>query len=311
MHTYATLMSGKEYRPHLDSQDFIKFLRFSVIIALLLSAAFSIRGNYLGLSQTLERDFVWLSCIAAGITITSSLLAMLTVIRLDGLTRIGRVFIGIVAIGIFYISTRLTLIGFGAGELTKIESMLKDHPEVIEAKAELQQIIDRQNEYGISHSEKLSLLAREREQRAWIRDIQKRLLVENRKQKSKAEKAVGSKEMQVARQMFAIAPDISIAILSPLLVLLFGVVGANVQQVSRNEHEVKPQTIKERILLIPENVVNKIKQDENVIIQEKSQQEIQQVIENAVASGGNDGNGKGIIPAKNEQAIINEKWQPF
>ena len=62
------------------------------------------------------------------------------------------------ALVIFYISTRLTLIGFGSGELEKLENAIREHPEVIEAKAELDEIIDRQGEYGITYNEKMSLI---------------------------------------------------------------------------------------------------------------------------------------------------------
>ena len=300
MQTYQNLMSSGGYRPHLDSVDFIKFLRISVIIALLLSVAFSIRGNFLGLSQTLERNWFWLACIGAGITITSSILAMLTVIRIEGLSKVGRVFIAVVAIGIFYISTRLTLIGFGAGELEKLANMVREHPEVTEAKAELQDIIERQNVYGISHSEKMSLMQREKEQRAWIREIEKRLVTENRNKASKAEKAVG-KEMVIARQMFAIAPDISIAILSPLLVLLFGAAGMSVNP-GRKQDEFKQIT--EKILLIPENVVEQVKKDETVTVKEKSVQDIQAIIKDR-------DDGKEANSFNNSRAIINEQWNPF
>jgi len=91
MQTYANLMSSGGYRPHLDSTDFIKFLRISVIIALILAMAFSIRGNFKGLMQTLERDVVWLGIIALAITVTSSLLSMISVVKVKGLKIVSRV----------------------------------------------------------------------------------------------------------------------------------------------------------------------------------------------------------------------------
>jgi len=83
MQTYANLMSSGGYRPHLDSVDFIKFLRVSVVIALILAMAFSIRGNFKGLMQTLERDVMWLGIIALAITVTSSLLSMISVVKVS------------------------------------------------------------------------------------------------------------------------------------------------------------------------------------------------------------------------------------
>jgi hypothetical protein len=298
MQTYGNLMSNQGYHPHLDSSDFIRFLRGSVIVALLLAMAFSCRGNFLGLSQTLERNWFWLMCISAGVTITSSLLAMLTVIRIEGLSKFGRVLIGLAAVIIFYISTRLTLIGFGAGEMEKLENVIRENPEVIEAKAELDRIIERQNEYGISQNEKLSLMAREKEQRAWIREIEKRVLAENKNRASKAERSVGTKEMMIARQAFALAPDIAIAVLSPLLVLLFGAAGLTVNRTRKDE---SPGETKERIIYVPiqANLITEKSGDngaEKLIGQSKKPEEIQTMVQDS-------GNG-----AKRAQI---EKWNPF
>ncbi len=88
--TYGNYVGG--YSPHLDSADFVKTLRIGVVIAWLLSVAFSIRGNYLGPEQTLEKSWFWLMCIGAGITLTSAFLAMLTVIDIPGLKRGGNGF---------------------------------------------------------------------------------------------------------------------------------------------------------------------------------------------------------------------------
>ncbi len=223
MQTYGNLAAG--YRPHLDSQDFVKALRLGVLVALLLSMAFSVRGNYLGLEQTLEKNWLWLTCISAGITLTSAFLAMLTVIRVPGLSRGGRILAGIAALGLFYISTRLTLIGFSAGEQERQENLLQEHPDVVKARQDLDAIIKRQRQYGVSEGEKTSLMAREREQRAWLRETETRVRMEMGDQvQSRAARAL-SDEAQIARQLFAVAPDLSIMVLSPVLVLLWGAAG--------------------------------------------------------------------------------------
>ena len=130
MQTYGNLISSQAYRPHLDSTDFQKFLRVSVIIALILGMAFSIRGNFKGLMQTLERDMFWLFIIAIAITVTSSLLSMISVVKINGLKIVSRVLIGCVAIGLFYISTRLTFIGFVTGEKTQVVNAIQENPEL-------------------------------------------------------------------------------------------------------------------------------------------------------------------------------------
>jgi hypothetical protein len=203
MQTYANLMSSGGYRPHLDSVDFIKFLRVTVIIALILAMAFSIRGNFKGLMQTLERDVMWLGIIALAITVTSSLLSMISVVKVKGLKIVSRVLIGCVAVGLFYISTRLTFIGFVSGEKSQIVNAVQENPELVEAKKELENIINRQGEYGLSHSEKISLLTREKKQRAWITELTKRLIVENRNKKSNLEAAIGE-EKKIAMTLFAL-----------------------------------------------------------------------------------------------------------
>lgn len=224
MQTYGSL-SG-EYRPHLDSQDFLKVLRMGVLTALLLSMAFSIRGNYLGLQQTLEKNWLWLTCISAGITLTSTFLAMFTVMKIAGLSRGGRILAALAALGLFYISTRLTLIGFSAGEEQRQESVLQEHPDVMKARQDLEAIVKRQRQYGVSEAEKTSLMAREKEQRAWLRETETRVRMElGDNTQSRAARAL-SEEAQIAKQLFAVAPDLSIMVLSPVVVLLFGAAGS-------------------------------------------------------------------------------------
>ncbi|MGH7455931.1 MAG: hypothetical protein ACRENG_31545 [bacterium] len=225
MQTYGNFTSG--YRPHLDSADFMKTLRVGVVIAWVLSVSFSIRGNYLGLEQTLEKDFFWLMCIGAGITLTSAFLSMLTVIDIPGLKRSGRILVGIAAIGLFYASTRLTLIGFGAGEGQRQENLIQEHPDVAKARQDLDAIVKRQRQYGVNDTEKQSLLAREKEQRAWLRETETRVRMElGDNVQSRAAQVMGD-EAEIARQIFAVAPDLSIMVLSPILVLLFGAAGTS------------------------------------------------------------------------------------
>ena len=302
MQTYGSFVSSQAYRPHLDSVDFIKFLRVSVIIALILAMAFSIRGNFKGLMQTLERDVVWLGIIALAITVTSSLLSMISVVKIKGLKVVSRVLIGCVAVGLFYISTRLTFIGFVSGEQAQLINAVQENPELVKANEDLNDIIRRQNEYGISQSEKLSLLAREKEQRTWAREIEKRLIIENRNKKSNLEAAIG-KEKQIAMTLFALGPELCIAVLSPLVVLLFGA-GCGVlkeeKQIEPNEPE-----LKERIVYIPipaEQIIEKSGDNgaPKIIVQHTSEQPIAKR-EDKVSSQ----------LQGNSRAIINEKWNPF
>ncbi len=225
MQTYGNFTSG--YRPHLDSADFMKTLRVGVVIAWVLSVSFSIRGNYLGLEQTLDKSWVWLLAISASITLTSSFLAMLTVIDIPGLRRGGRILVGIAAAGLFFTSTRLILIGFSAGESERQESRLQDHPDLVKARQDLDAIVKRQRMYGVSDAEKQSLLAREKEQRAWLRETETRVRMElGDNVQSRAAQAMGN-DAEIARQIFAVAPDLSIMVLSPILVLLFGAAGTS------------------------------------------------------------------------------------
>ena len=152
------------------------------------------------------------------------------------------------AVGLFYISTRLTFIGFVSGEKSQIVNAIQENPELVEAKRELENIVNRQAEYGLSHSEKISLLAREKEQRAFVTELTKRLIIENRTKKSNLEAAIGE-EKKIAMTLFALGPELCIAVLSPLIVLLFGA-GCGVireeKQIEANEPEQK-----ERIIYVP------------------------------------------------------------
>ena len=191
MQTYANLISSKSFSPHMESVDFIKFLKVSVVIALILGVMFSIRGNYLGLKQALEKDVIWLFIIALAITSTSSILAMISFVKIDALKIVSRVLIGVISLSLFYVSGRLTYLGFTGQESQSIVNAIQENPELSQAKIDLQSIIDRQNEYGLSQSEKLSLMQREKEQRTFTRDIEKRLIIENRNKKSAVESSLG------------------------------------------------------------------------------------------------------------------------
>jgi hypothetical protein len=304
MQTYGSFISSQAYRPHLDSTDFNRFLRVSVIIALILGMAFSIRGNFKGLMQTLERDMFWLFIIAIAITVTSSLLSMISVVKINGLKIVSRVLIGCVAIGLFYISTRLTFIGFVTGEKTQLVSAIQENPELLDAKKELENIVNRQGEYGLSQSEKLSLLAREREQRAFITELTKRLIIENRNAKSNLENAIGN-EKRIAMTLFALGPELCIAVLSPLVVLLFGA-GCGVlrdeKQIENNEPEQKERII---YVQVPADQISETSGDNGVQktgIQHKPELSISQ----------KELNDKVITQLQgNSRAIINEQWNPF
>jgi len=285
MQTYGNFISSQSYRPHLDSVDFIKFLRVSVIVMLILAMAFSIRGNFKGLTQTLERDVFWLVIISLAITGTSSFLSMVTVIKIKGLKIVSRVLIGCVAVGLFYISTRLTFIGFVTGEKSQVINAIQENPELVQAKAELQNIITRQNEYGMSQSEKQSLMAREKEQRGWIREIEKRLIVENRNSKSNLENAIGA-EKRIAMTLFALGPELCIAVLSPLVVLLFGA-GCGVVSERRTEERSESEH-RERIVYVPirENAVEDHGNGvDRVNVQPQRETEAETTIQNSQGNG--------------------------
>jgi hypothetical protein len=295
--TYQNLMSsGPAYNAHLESQDFKRFLKISVVIALILSMLFSIRGNFKGLMQTLEKDVVWLFIIAIAITVTSSLLSMISVVKINGLKIVSRVLIGIVAVGLFYISTRLTFIGFITGEQSQLVNQVQANPELSQAKVDLQGILDRQNEYGISQSEKLSLMSREKEQRSYIREIEKRLVIENRFKKSNLENAIGE-EKRIAMTLFALGPELCIGVLSPLLVVLFSA-GCGLRDERRIDQGEAPG-LQEKIIYVPVQMPGNGNGMEKV---EKpgvpSQAELASIAQNQ-----NQGNGKAVKQLTN--------WNPF
>lgn len=245
--TYANLISSKSFSPHLESVDFLRFLRVSVVIALILGVAFSIRGNFLGLKQALEKDIFWLLIIGLSLTSTSSILAMLTVVKINGLKIVSRVLIGVISLSLFYISGRLTYLGFTGSEKQSVVNAIQENPELSQAKEDLQNIINRQNEYGLTQSEKISLMAREKEQRVFTREIEKRLIIENRNKKSAVETSLGE-ERKLALMMFSFAPELCIAVLSPLVVLLFSMgLGVESRQAEQSEAR-EPET---RVVYVP------------------------------------------------------------
>lgn len=228
MQTYGNFMSAKPYRPHLDSSDFMDSVRLGALVAYGLSIAFSVRGNYKGLLQTLEKDpGAWLLVIAVGITLTGAVLSMLTVLRIKGLSRGGRRFVFLGVAGFLMISTSLNLIGFTAGEETQKTNAVQQHPDVKAANRELDEIVKRQQQYGISEQEKASLLKREKEQREWVRQVEMRVWKEmGSGSLSTAEKALGE-HAATARLLFAIAPELAIIALGPVIVLLWGFAGVS------------------------------------------------------------------------------------
>lgn len=226
MQTYGSY-SG--YRPHLDSADFLHTLRAVVVIGYLLAIVFSVRGNWMGLAAILNIHWIWLLCIALAITLPEAILSMLPVMKLPGLKRSGRILSIVGVILLFYVSTRLTLVGFRAGEEASRDRMVQEHADVVQARKDLDEIVRRQRQYGLSTEERRSLIQREKDQRVYLRETEMRVRVElGYDSKSRAELAMGT-EAELARQLFAAAPELAIIALSPVIVLLFGLAGSSAE----------------------------------------------------------------------------------
>jgi hypothetical protein len=300
MQTYANLISAKSFSPHMESVDFLKFLRVSIVIALILAALFSIRGNVLGLRSALEKNSLWLIVIGLAITSTSSILAMITVIKVEGLRIVSRVLIGVVSVMLFYVSGRLTYLGFVGQEAQSVVNTIQENPELANARAELNRIIERQNQYEILASEKQSLLAREREQRGWIREIEKRLIIENRNKKSNVEASLGE-ERKLALMMFSFAPEMCLAVLSPLVVILFSA-GCGLRDERRIDQGEAPG-LQEKIIYVPVamqgNNGNGVEKVEKPGVPVASQAELASIAQNQ-----GQGNGKAAV-----KQLTN--WNPF
>lgn len=293
MQTYNDFLSSSEFRPHLDDVSFIRFLRVAAIVILVLSIGFSVRGNYKGLGEgNLEKLFFWRIVLSLAVPLTSSFLSMVTFAKIN-LKPVGRVAIGIIAVVLFYVSARWIYTGFVGAERAQVANLVQENPELIQAKRDLQNILDRQNAYGISQQERISLLAREKEQRAFITDLTKRLMVENRNAKSNLETAIGS-EKELAVTLFAAAPEVCTAVLSSLLVFLYGA-GCGVRR-DKKEIAVTVPEARERVVYVPLPADRLGEMAANGSGVGQGQREIQAVVPQ---SGGNGAS----------RAVAN--WQPF
>ena len=203
-------------------------MRGFVVASLLLSAVFSIRGNWMGLHQVFDSSDAWQCFISLSITLFAGLLSAYSVIQQSGITRTWQWIMRFAALVFFTASVSLTYLGFSAGEQISHANAVQKHPDYVSAKAELDNILSRMNQYGLSASNKQSLFAREREQRVHMRELEKELRYELSRESSVAEQALGD-HLQFVRIIFAISPDLAVAILSPLVVILFGASGPPMQ----------------------------------------------------------------------------------
>ena len=223
--TYGNFTGG--YRPHLDSADFLKVLRSVVSCAFLLAVVFSIKGASAGMKMVLNTNLLLAISIAAGLTATAASLAFSSFVF--SFSRAYRWGFRGVAVVIFVCLSALNYLGFEVAEEQGKADAVLEHPEVLAYDRDIADLVTRQNQYGISLSEKQSLLAREKETRRAKQELIDRLRHDKAVNPSVAARALGENEKAV-RLVLAMSPDVMIAVLLPLLAQLFGAVGIPVSK---------------------------------------------------------------------------------
>lgn len=220
MQTYGSLAGG--YRPHLDSGDFVKFLRRVVVAAFVLAILFSVKGASAGMRVVLNANWLLAVAIAAGLTATAASLALASFVF--DFSRGYRWGFRAVALVIFVCLSALNYLGFAQAENQgKVDAVLQN-AEVLAYERDISDLVARQNQFGIAPAEKQSLLAREREARQAKQALVDRLRHESAVNPTVAARALGENEMAV-RLVLAMSPDVMIMVLIPLLAQLFGVAG--------------------------------------------------------------------------------------
>lgn len=197
---------------------------FTIVIVLVLGGClvFSVVRNIRGLAAGYPGlSGEWQAAIAVIITAASFVLAASSILKTFDSTVFIRAALLMAGLTFSAVSFALSFAGVVEDNKNRFYVNALADPEVLRLEDDLDKVIGRQDEYGISESTKRSLMQREKEIRKELSGARDRARHRADVEAKKAEQAAG-KMSHLALGIFALIPEIGILVFSLLLVLITG-----------------------------------------------------------------------------------------
>ncbi len=206
-----------------SSTRFISFFKSIVILILGGSLLFSIVRNIRGLEAGYPGvDFEWQLLIAFTVTQASFALTGSSALAIFPGNRHLRLSLFTAGVMFSAVSFFLSFEGAKHDQKEKYQINASKSPEIEKLESEIAEVVERQNAYGVSATVVRSLLAREKELRAELKDVRARARVQAEADRRRDEKAA-DKIDYLALAMFCALPEVGLITFTLLLVLLYGV----------------------------------------------------------------------------------------
>ncbi len=206
-----------------SSTRFISFFKGIVILILGGSILFSIVRNIRGLEAGYPGvDFEWQLLIALTVTLASFALTGSSALATFPGNRHLRLSLFTAGVMFSAVSFFLSFEGAKHDQKEKYQINASKSPEVEKLETEIAEVVERQNAYGVSATVVRSLLAREKELRAELKDVRARARVQAEADRRRDEKEA-DKVDYLALAMFCALPEVGLITFTLLLVLLYGV----------------------------------------------------------------------------------------
>ena len=221
------------------TNSFTTIMKVVVALILIGSIAFSIIRNVRGLEGWFPGvNIYWQVLIALVVTIGSFTLTAAAVLKTFNTVTSIRVMLFLA--GIMF-STTSFMLSFGGAQLDSRNAPLilatKD-PGVVQLENDIDGVVKRLREYGISESTKQSLLTRERELREQLAALRNKVDHQARVEKEQQTKAEDEKHF-MALALFCGLPEVGILVFTIIFVLLSEISVFNTQQI--NQATILPQ----------------------------------------------------------------------
>ena len=206
-----------------SSTRFIAFFKSIVILILGGSILFSIVRNIRGLEAGYPGvGFEWQLLIAFTVTLASFALTGSSALAIFPGNRHLRLSLFTAGVMFSAVSFFLSFEGAKHDQKEKYQINASKSPEVEKLETEIAEVVERQNAYGVSATVVRSLLAREKELRAELKDVRARVRVQAEADRRRDEKEA-DKVDYLALAMFCALPEVGLITFTLLLVLLYGV----------------------------------------------------------------------------------------
>jgi hypothetical protein len=232
----------------------LKMMQYVIIGILVLCAVASIRNVSAGFEEMLNASapIIFLMSLFLFALQFAASAASFTQYDLPWPLRGLAIFI---ALGALFVATRLSVVGFEAGERQMYANAVERNPAVVSARRELERLIQRGNLYVLTKEERVALAASERDQRKHIHQLETQLRFEGRGQSSNVSAVLGA-EAESFRWAMAFAPEVALLFLAPLLMFLMGKIGETEQKIMARAAQ---ESAEQLVRLSPPDVTQQVK----------------------------------------------------